>query len=185
MFWVRWFNSLFRRMRLKNKKMFIHTHQPFVRIFMLKKYLFFAELAISQRWSAIFCATGVWGVKPIGRVRMRNIYRNSKALRFNFSCGSVQGKIAKSEFTKTRHFWSLSTTTIQMDTIELVVYFKNFQEAIVSCQFWTKKLSAFFTFLSSCSILFFKSASWCRTKSVSFWINSVFCLWRASNLFIC
>ena len=25
---------------------------------------------MSQRWSAIFCATGVWGGKPVGRVRV-------------------------------------------------------------------------------------------------------------------
>ena len=30
----------------------------------------FAELAMSQRWSAILCATGAWGGEPIGRVRV-------------------------------------------------------------------------------------------------------------------
>ena len=33
-------------------------------------YLFFAKIAMSQRWSAMFCATGAWGCKPIGRVRV-------------------------------------------------------------------------------------------------------------------
>ena len=28
---------------------------------------------MTQRWSAIFCAMGVWGVKPIGRVRVNII----------------------------------------------------------------------------------------------------------------
>ena len=31
----------------------------------------FAQLAMSQRWSAIFCATGAWGGKPIGRLRVK------------------------------------------------------------------------------------------------------------------
>ena len=34
-------------------------------------YLFFDELAICLHWSALFCATGVWGAKPIGRVRVK------------------------------------------------------------------------------------------------------------------
>ena len=29
---------------------------------------------MSQRWSAIFCATGAWGGKPIGRVRVKIVY---------------------------------------------------------------------------------------------------------------
>ena len=39
--------------------------------FIWKRYLFSAELAMSQRWSAIFCATGAWWGKPIGRVRVK------------------------------------------------------------------------------------------------------------------
>ena len=62
MFWVRWFYNLFERMRLERKRtMFIHTNQPLIASFYKKRYLFFDELTISQRWSAIFCATGVWG----------------------------------------------------------------------------------------------------------------------------
>ena len=59
--------------------MFIHTNKPLMTSFYIKRYLFFAELAMSQRWSAIFCATGVWGGKPIGRVRVKlqNHYRFS------------------------------------------------------------------------------------------------------------
>ena len=34
-------------------------------------YLLFDELAISQRWSAVLCATGAWGGKPIGSVRVK------------------------------------------------------------------------------------------------------------------
>ena len=76
MFWVRWFYSLFERMRLKRKRtMFIHTNQPLFTSFYIKRYLFFAELAMSQRWSAIFCATGAWGGKPIGRVRVKSLRR--------------------------------------------------------------------------------------------------------------
>ena len=71
MFWVRWFYSLFDRLRLKRKKtMFIYTNQPSITSFHIKKYLFFAELAMSQPWSAIFRATGAWGGKPIGRLRV-------------------------------------------------------------------------------------------------------------------
>ena len=55
MFWVRWFYSLFERMRLERKRtMFIHTNQPLITSFYIKRCLFFAELAISQRWSALF-----------------------------------------------------------------------------------------------------------------------------------
>ena len=70
MFWVRWFYSLFERMRLKRKKMFIQTNQPLFTSFYIKKYLFFAELAVSQRLFAFFCTTGAWGGKPIRRVRV-------------------------------------------------------------------------------------------------------------------
>ena len=61
-------------MRLKRKKpMFIHTNQLLIASFLYKKrYLFFAELAMSQRWSAIVRATGAWGGKPIGRVRVKS-----------------------------------------------------------------------------------------------------------------
>ena len=39
-----------------------------------KKVPIFVELAMSQRWSAIFCATGVWGDKPIGCVRVNTAF---------------------------------------------------------------------------------------------------------------
>ena len=58
-------------MRLKGKTIIINSNQPLITSFHIKKYLFFAELAMSQRWSAIFCATGVWGGKPIGRERVK------------------------------------------------------------------------------------------------------------------
>ena len=58
----------------REKTMFIHTNQPLITSFYIKTYLFFAELAMSQRWSAIFCATGAWGGKPIGRLRV-NIFQ--------------------------------------------------------------------------------------------------------------
>ena len=61
MFWVRWLNSLFERMILKRKNDVFSC-------------LFFVELAISQRWSAIFYAKGAWGGKPIGRVRVNLIF---------------------------------------------------------------------------------------------------------------
>ena len=53
--------------------MFIHTNQTLITSFCIKKYLFFAELAMSQRRSAIFCATGVLGGKPIGRVGINRL----------------------------------------------------------------------------------------------------------------
>ena len=59
--------------------MFIHTNQPLITSF----YIFFAEVAMSQRWSAIFCATGAWRGKPIGRVRVKDI-QNSKNQKVKF-----------------------------------------------------------------------------------------------------
>ena len=71
MIWVRWFYNLFERMRLERKRtMFIHTNQPLITWFYIKKVPIFVELAMSQRWSAIFCATGALGGKPIVRVRV-------------------------------------------------------------------------------------------------------------------
>ena len=65
-------NSLFKRMGLKRKRaMFIHTNQPLIKAFYIKRYSFSAELAMSQHWSVLFCATGAWGGKPIGRVRVK------------------------------------------------------------------------------------------------------------------
>ena len=55
----------------REKTMFIHTNQPLITSFYTKKVSIFAELAMSQRCSAIFCATGVWGGKSIGRVRVK------------------------------------------------------------------------------------------------------------------
>ena len=46
----------------KEKTMFIHTNQPLITSFYIKRYLFFAELAMSKRWSAIYCATGARGL---------------------------------------------------------------------------------------------------------------------------
>ena len=63
--------------------MFIHTNKPLITSFYKKKYLFFAELAMSQYWSAIFCATSAWGGKPIGRVRVNRPYSFIKKFRSN------------------------------------------------------------------------------------------------------
>ena len=74
MFWLRWFYSLLERMRLKRiKNMFIHSNQTLITSFNIKEVPIFPELTMSKRWSAIFCATGVWGGKPIGRVRSKLI----------------------------------------------------------------------------------------------------------------
>ena len=51
------------------------TKQPLITTFFVQKRYFFAKLAMSQRWSAIFCATGAWGGKPIGRVRVNIILK--------------------------------------------------------------------------------------------------------------
>ena len=48
--------------------MLIHTNQPLITSIYIKNVPIFAELVMSQRWSALFYATGVWGGKPIGRV---------------------------------------------------------------------------------------------------------------------
>ena len=50
--------------------MFIHTNQLLITSLYIKKVPIFTELAMSQRWSAIFCETGGWGAKPIGRARV-------------------------------------------------------------------------------------------------------------------
>ena len=61
-------------MRLKReRRMFIHTNKPLIKSFYIKKVLYFAELAMSQRWSAIICATGAWEGKSIERVRVKII----------------------------------------------------------------------------------------------------------------
>ena len=57
----------------EKKTMFIHTNQPLIPSFYIKKYLFIAELAMSQRRSTIFCETGVLRVKPFGRVRVNMV----------------------------------------------------------------------------------------------------------------
>ena len=84
-FWVRWFYSLFERMRLKRKRtMFIHTNQPLITSFYIKRYLFFAELGMSQHWSAVFCAAGAWGVDRSGAWglnRFEKIYFYSRTLK--------------------------------------------------------------------------------------------------------
>ena len=56
--------------------MFILTNQQLTTSFYIKSTLF-AKLAMRQRWSAVFCATGVWGGKPIGRVRVKILMRIS------------------------------------------------------------------------------------------------------------
>ena len=57
-------------MRLKRKRKLLFTLPTFIHIIEYKKVPIFAESAISQLWSAIFCATGAWGGKAIGRVRV-------------------------------------------------------------------------------------------------------------------
>ena len=78
MFWLRWFSSLFERMRYKRKTMFFHTNHPIIISFYLKKIPLFAELAMSERWSAIFCVTGAWGSKSIGRALILAILHPNK-----------------------------------------------------------------------------------------------------------
>ena len=70
-FWVRWLKAYSNEWVWK-KMMFIHTNQSLITSFYIKRCLFLAELAMSQCWSAIFCVTGVWGGKAIGRVRVKN-----------------------------------------------------------------------------------------------------------------
>ena len=61
-------------MRLERKRtMFIHTNQPLITSFYIKKD-FFAELAMSQRWSAIFCETGAWGWKTFFTCFYQKVY---------------------------------------------------------------------------------------------------------------
>ena len=56
--------KLIRTNEIEEKKTtFIHTNQPLMTSFYIKEVpIFFAELAMSQRWSAIFCATDAWGL---------------------------------------------------------------------------------------------------------------------------
>ena len=41
---------------------------------------------MSQRWSAIFCATGAWGGKPIGRVRVKIPIAGNRKVEVKMSC---------------------------------------------------------------------------------------------------
>ena len=63
------------------------------------------ELAISQHWSAIFCATGVWGGKPIGRVRVKES-KNERELTFSFTIRSRMGNIEFISPTVSGFDWS-------------------------------------------------------------------------------
>ena len=45
----------------EKRTIFIHINQRLITSFYIKRY-FFAELAMSQRWSVILCATGAWGL---------------------------------------------------------------------------------------------------------------------------
>ena len=64
--------KLIRTNEIREKKNLVYSHQlTFNHIILYKKCTdFFDELAISKRWSAVFCATGAWGGKRIGRVRV-------------------------------------------------------------------------------------------------------------------
>ena len=70
-------------MRLKRKRtIFIHTNQPLFTSFYIKRYLFFAVLVMSQRWSAIFCATGAWGLTPTSfKVSFKLRHRKNETIR--------------------------------------------------------------------------------------------------------
>ena len=65
--------------------MFIHTQQPFITTLYIKS-TYFCRISDVQRRSAIFCATGAWGGKPIGRVRVKitEIFTRSKKLILRF-----------------------------------------------------------------------------------------------------
>ena len=65
----------------REKTMFIQTNEPLITSFYVKKVPIFAESAMIQRWSAIFCATGAWGGKPIGRVRVK-VHKGFSSLAF-------------------------------------------------------------------------------------------------------
>ena len=66
----------------REKTMFIHTHQTLITSFYIKKVPIFSQLAMSQPWSAIFWAMGVWGGKLIGRVRVKVEYFGSAGFEF-------------------------------------------------------------------------------------------------------
>ena len=52
---------------IEEQKYDVYSQKPaFNQIILYKKVPIFAKLAMSQRWSAIFCATGVWGVNRSG-----------------------------------------------------------------------------------------------------------------------
>ena len=87
---------------LREKTMFIHTYLPLITSFYIKNYLFFADLAISQRWSAIFCATGEWGG--------------------NWS--SAWG--LKSTVTNIEPAWEDILSTIKFDSVQFLPYLFNF-----------------------------------------------------------
>ena len=71
-------------MRLKRKwTMFIHTKQPLITSFYIKKLPIFFRMSDDQRWSAIFCATGALGAQPNGRERVTSFLKVKKQLKFS------------------------------------------------------------------------------------------------------
>ena len=90
MFWVRWFYTLFERMRFKKKRtMFIHTNQPIITSFYVKNVPIFAELAMSQRWSAIFAQRAREGVNRSGAWGLINVIYELKRNKFETQTGET------------------------------------------------------------------------------------------------
>ena len=64
---MRWFYSLFERMRLKGKTMFIHTNQSSTPSFYIKKSTYFCRMSDDPQFSAHWACegvnrSGVWGL---------------------------------------------------------------------------------------------------------------------------
>ena len=71
MFWVRWFYSLFERMRSRRKKMFIHTNHPLITSFYIKKVPIFCRISDESALSRNPLRNGRVRGKPIGHLRVK------------------------------------------------------------------------------------------------------------------
>ena len=106
MFWIRWFIAYSNEWNWREKERCLFTLTDLLSHHVVWKiYLFFDELAISQR-SAVFCAAGAWGGKPIGRVRVNIIYFISLFLKyfFQFNQSTICFKTGKRESLSDKKF---------------------------------------------------------------------------------
>ena len=66
---------------IENKTMLIHTNQPLLTSFYTVKGSYFCRISDESALIRNFRATGVWGGKPIGRVRVKMLWKLSPVVR--------------------------------------------------------------------------------------------------------